>query len=214
MAADRRGARILPGRAAEGDPQSWNQLFDSYRERLERMIRLRLDRRLHARVDAAAIVEEARASIFERKSEYLASPAMPLFLWMRQVTGQRLQAVHAEHLGAAAGAGAQDVSLYRGALPEANSVSLAALLLGRFVSPGEEAERAERQIRLQEALNSMDQPDREILALRHFEELDTSDAAIILGISRTEASHAYVRALKRLKDVLSRVPGFFERGGP
>ena len=157
MATDPSGTRTLPGGAAEGDPQSWDDLFESFRERLWRMVRLRLDRRLHTRIDAAAIVEEARVLIFERKSEYLTNPAMPLFLWMRQVTGERLQAVHAQHLGAAAGAGGQDVSLYRGALPEANSVSLAALLLGRFVSPGEEAERAERQIHLQEALNAMDQ---------------------------------------------------------
>jgi RNA polymerase sigma-70 factor (ECF subfamily) len=198
-------------RAAAGDQQARDELVAPYRDRLWRMVRLRLDRRLHGRVDAADIVEEARAEIGKRLADYAAHPDVSLFLWMRQVTGERLQAAHAAHLGLTADAAGQDVSLFRGALPEANSVSLAAQLLGRFVSAGEEAERAERQFRLQEALNGMDLRDREILALRHFEEMDIAEAAHVLGISRSEASNAYVRALKRLKDILSRMPGFFNR---
>jgi RNA polymerase sigma-70 factor (ECF subfamily) len=211
MAGDPGNLQDLLRRAASGDQHARDELFASCRERLWRMVRLRLDRRLHGRVDASVIVEEARAEIYKRLSDYAAMPEMPLFLWMRQVTGERLQAVHAAHLGATVDAAGQDVSLFRGALPEANSVSLAAQLLGRFVSAGQEAERAERQFRLQEALNGMDQRDREILALRHFEDMDTGEAALVLGISRTEASNAYVRALKRLKDILSRMPGFFDR---
>jgi RNA polymerase sigma-70 factor (ECF subfamily) len=198
-------------RAGAGDVQAQGELFGAYRDRLWRMVRLRLDRRLQGRVDAADIVEEARAEIGKRLGDYVGKPELPLLLWMRQVTGERLQAAHAAHLGVTVDAAGQDVSLFRGALPEANSVSLAAQLLGRFVSAGQEAERAERQFRLQEALNGMDVRDREILALRHFEEMDTAEAALVLGISRTEARNAYVRALKRLKDILSRMPGFFEQ---
>lgn len=208
MAGDANNLQALLSRAAAGDQQARDELFAAYRDRLWRMVRLRLDRRLHGRVEASAVVEEARAEIYRRLAEYVAYPQAPLFLWMRQVAGERLQAVHAAHLGATMDAVGQDVSLFRGALPEANSVSLAAQLLGRFVSAGEEAERAEKQFRLQEALNGMDLRDRELLALRHFEEMDISEAAHVLGISRTEASGAYVRALKRLKDILSRMPGF------
>jgi RNA polymerase sigma-70 factor (ECF subfamily) len=211
MAGDPGDIPALTQRAAAGDPQAQDELFAAYRDRLWRMVRLRLDRRLHGRVEAADIVEEARAEIFRRLPDYLVNPPLPLFLWMRQVAGERLQATHQAHLGAATAAAGQDVSLFRGALPEANSVSLAAQLLGRFVSAGAEAERAERQFRLQEALNGMDARDREILALRHFEEMDISEAAVVLGISRTEASNTYVRALKHLKDILSRMPGFFGR---
>jgi RNA polymerase sigma-70 factor (ECF subfamily) len=211
MAGDPGDIQTLLRRAAAGDQQAFGELFALYRDRLRRMVRLRLDRRLHGRVDAADLVEEARAEIAKRLPDHVAHPLLPPFLWMRQVTGERLQAVHGEYFGATVDAAGQDVSLYHGALPGANSVSLAAQLLGRFVSAGDEAERAERQFRLQEALNGMDARDREILALRHFEEMDTAEVATVLGISRSEASNAYVRALKRLKDILSRMPGFFDR---
>jgi RNA polymerase sigma-70 factor (ECF subfamily) len=102
----------------------------------------------------------------------------------------------------------QEVSLYRGALPQASSVSLAAQLLGRLTSPSLAAVRAEMQLRLQEALNSMEPLDREVLALRHFEELSNSETARVLGIQKSAASNRYIRALKRLKEVLSGMPGF------
>ena len=107
-------------------------------------------------------------------------------------------------------AAGQEVSLYRGALPEATSVSLAALLLGRLTSPTQAAQRAEMKIRLQEALNSMDPIDREILTLRHFEELGNTETAEVLGISKTAACNRYLRALKRLREILSAIPGFLE----
>src|SRR5262249_23024236 len=102
-----------------------------------------------------------------------------------------------------------EVSLYRGALPQANSVSLAAQLLGRLAPASRAEEQAERQVRLQEALNNMDALDREVLALRHFEELSNDEAAAVLGVEPAVASNLYIRALKRLKDTLSRMPGFF-----
>jgi RNA polymerase sigma-70 factor, ECF subfamily len=211
MAGNSSDTSDLLRRATAGDAQARAELFTTYRDRLWRMVRLRLDRRLHGRVDPGEIVEDARIEIDKRMDEYLAHPDVSPFLWMREITGARLQAAHAAHLGMTADVTGQDVSLFRGALPEANSVSLAAQLLGRFVPAGDEAERAEKQFRLQEALNGMDPMDREVLALRHFEEMDTTEAAHVLGISRTEASNAYVRALKRLKDILSRMPGFFDR---
>ncbi len=103
-----------------------------------------------------------------------------------------------------------EVSLHRGALPQATSVSLAAMLLGRLTSPTRAALRAELQLRLQEALNAMDPIDREILTLRHFEELNNDETAQVLGISKTAASNRYIRALKRLKDALAGMPGFFD----
>jgi RNA polymerase sigma-70 factor (ECF subfamily) len=89
-------------------------------------------------------------------------------------------------------------------------VSLAAQLLGRFTSPSQAAVRAELRIRVQEALNSMDPIDREVLALRHFEELSNVETAQVLGLGEAAASHRFVRALKRLKAILTRVPGFLD----
>jgi RNA polymerase sigma-70 factor (ECF subfamily) len=103
-----------------------------------------------------------------------------------------------------------EVSLRQGALPQATSVSLAAMLLGRLTSPTRAALRAELQLRVQEVLNAMDPIDREILTLRHFEELNNTETAQVLEISKTAASNRYVRALKRLKDALAGIPGFLD----
>ncbi len=100
----------------------------------------------------------------------------------------------------------QEISLHRGAMPQASSVSLAEHLLGRLTSPSMAVVRAETQIRVQDALNAMDPTDREVLALRHFELLSNGEVAQVLGLSKAAASNRYVRALKRMKDVLSALP--------
>jgi RNA polymerase sigma-70 factor (ECF subfamily) len=197
-------------RLAAGDPQALAELFARYRDRLRRMVKLRLDRRLQGRVDASDVLQEAYLDVAKRAPEYAANPTMPFFLWLRYLTGQRLLMVHRQHLGARMRDVGQEVSLYRGALPQASSVSLAAQLLGRMTSPSLAAVRAEMQIKLQEALNGMDSLDREVLTLRHFEELSNNETAALLGIQKAAASNRYIRALKRLKEVLSSMPGFFD----
>jgi RNA polymerase sigma-70 factor (ECF subfamily) len=137
---------------------------------------------------------------------------MPTYLWLRLVTGQRLAQVHRQHLGAALRDAGREVSLHRGALPQASSASLAARLLGRFTTASQAAIRAERQLRLQEILNGLDPRDREILALRHFEQLSNGEAAQVRGLSKQAANNRYIRALGRLRDLLGRVPGFFDQG--
>jgi RNA polymerase sigma-70 factor (ECF subfamily) len=197
-------------RLAAGDPQALADLFTRYRDRLRRMVKLRLDRRLQGRIDASDVLQEAYVDVAQRAAEYAANPTMPFFLWLRLQTGQRLLMVHRQHLGAQMRDAGQEVSLYRGALPQASSVSLAAQLLGRMTSPSLAAVRAEMQVKLQEALNGMDPVDREVLTLRHFEELSNGETAAVLGLQKAAASNRYIRALKRLKEVLSSIPGFFD----
>ncbi|HEV3260920.1 MAG TPA: sigma-70 family RNA polymerase sigma factor [Gemmataceae bacterium] len=199
----------LLGRLHDGDPQALADLFARHRERLRRMVRLRLDRRLQGRVDPSDVLREAYGDVARHAADYCARPTMPFFLWLRLLTGQKLQALHQQYLGGRADAG-QEVSLYRGALPQANSVSLAAQLLGRVTAASQAADRADKQIRLQEALNGMDPMDREVLALRHFEELSNSEAAEVMGVAKAVASNRYIGALKRLKEILNNMPGFFE----
>ena len=171
------------------------------------MVALRLDRRLQGRVDPSDIIQEAYIDASARLAEYARQPDMPFFLWLRFLTGQRLVRVHRQHLGAEMRDVAREVSLYRGALPAATSAALAAQLLGRDTRPSEAAVRAERSIRLQEALNSMDPLDREVLALRHFEQLSNAEAARVLGLQESAAAKRYVRALKRLRLILDARPG-------
>jgi RNA polymerase sigma-70 factor (ECF subfamily) len=116
--------------------------------------------------------------------------------------------LHRQHLGAKMRDVGQEISLYRGALPQASSASLAAQLLGRLTSPSRAAIRAELQIRVQELLNSMDPIDREILTLRHFEMLSNEETAKVLAITKSAASKRYIRALERLKEMLALLPGF------
>src|SRR5437764_7868961 len=175
------------------------------------MVRLRLDRRLQGRVDPSDLLQEAYIDLAQRLPEYVHKPPMPFFLWLRLVTGERLLRFHRQHLGTAMRDAGREVSLYRGALPQASSVSLAAQLLGRFTTASQAAIRAERQLQLQAVLNGMDPLDREILALRHFEELSNGEAAEVLGLSKTAANNRYIRALGRLRDLLESIPGFLDR---
>ncbi len=197
-------------RLAGGDPRAVAEAFARYRDRLRRMVKLRLDRRLQGRVDPSDVLQEAYLDVARRAADYAANPTMPFYLWLRFLTGQRLLAIHRQHLGTRMRDAGQEVSLHRGALPQASSVSLAAQLLGRLTSPSLAAIRAEMQVRLQDALNGMDPMDREVLTLRHFEELSNAETAAVLGLQKAAASNRYIRALKRLREVLSSIPGFFD----
>src|SRR5205807_3155397 len=192
MTGDSSDTDGLLRRLGDGDTQAVAELFTRYRERLRRMVRLRLDRRLQGRIDPSDVLQEAFLDAAKRAAEYAAHPSMPVYLWLRFLTGQRLMALHRQHLGAKMRNAGQEVSLYRGALPQASSVSLAAQLLGRLTSPTQAAIRAEMQIKLQEALNSMDALDREVLTLRHFEELSNNETAQVLGIQKAAASNRYI----------------------
>jgi RNA polymerase sigma-70 factor (ECF subfamily) len=199
-------------RAAAGDEAALAALWERHRARLRQMVRLRLDRRLQGRVDPSDVLQDAYLDLAARLLDYARDRPMPTYLWLRLVTGQRLAQVHRQHLGAAMRDAGREVSLYRGALPQASSASLAAQLLGRFTTASQAAIRAERQLQLQEILNGLDPMDREILALRHFEQLSNGEAAQVLGLSKTTANNRYIRALGRLRDLLEHVPGFFEGG--
>jgi RNA polymerase sigma-70 factor (ECF subfamily) len=201
---------VLLQRAAAGDEQAVNELFALYRDRLRVMVRLRLNRRLQSRVDPSDVLQEAYLEVCKNLANYVQAPTMPFFLWLRYITGQKLIVVHRQHLGAQMRDADREVSLYRGALPQASSASLANQLLGRFTSPTQAVLRAELQVRVQEALNSMDPLDREVLALRHFEMLTNAETAAVLGIKKSAASNRYIRALERLKAILSSQPNFEE----
>jgi RNA polymerase sigma-70 factor, ECF subfamily len=196
----------LTRRLRDGDAAAAVELFTAFRDRLGRMVRLRLDRRLHGRLDASDVLQEAFLDVQAKAADF-ASKGMPAYLWLRLIVAERLLALHRHHLGARMRDAGREVSLNRDELPAASTHYLANLLLGRLTTPTEAAVRAERQARLQEALDGMDPLDREVIALRHFEELSNGEAAVVLGLSKTAASNCYIRALKRLKDVLSALPG-------
>jgi RNA polymerase sigma-70 factor, ECF subfamily len=200
-------ARLVE-RAVDGDQQLWGQLLERFRPRLRKMAVLRLDPRLQGRVDPSDVIQDAFLDAFRRLPDYAREPGpMPFYLWLRFLTGQKLAELHRRHLGARARDAGREVSLYRGAMPEATSAAIAAQLLGRQTSPSQAAIRAERKVRLQEALNQMDPIDREVLVLRHYEQLSNGEAALVLGLDKSATSKRYARALIRLKDLLAAMPG-------
>jgi RNA polymerase sigma-70 factor (ECF subfamily) len=198
----------LVQRAARGEEGALAELFDGHRGRLRRMVRLRLDRRLQGRVDPSDVLQDAYLDLSRKLEEYAARPSLPFFLWLRLVVGERLLRVHRQHLGAAMRDAEREISLNRGGMPQASSASLAAQLLGRFTSASRAVLRAELQQQLQDALNEMDPIDREVIALRHFEELSNDEVAAVLGLTKGAASKRYVRAMLRLRDLVGETPGF------
>lgn len=197
-------------RAVAGDREAQTELLDKHRDRLRAMVSLRLDRRLYGRLDASDIVQEALIEASRRLPAYAESPPMDFYLWLRQLTTQKLIDAHRRHLGAKKRNVGQDVSLFRGALPEASSLGLANQLLGRLTSPTRAAMRAELQLKVQELLNGLSPVDREVLVLRHFEQLSNEQVAKVLDLSRSAASKRYIVALGRLREHLATVPGFEE----
>jgi RNA polymerase sigma-70 factor (ECF subfamily) len=196
--------------ARNGDEAALAALVERHRDRLERMVQLRMDRRLQGRVDPADVLQEAYLALRGKFPQYSAEPPLPFFLWLRLEVGQKLVDLHRFHLGAQMRDAGQEVSLHRGPLPQVTSLSLAEHLLGKLTSASQAATRAELKLRVQEAINSMDPNDREVLILRHFEELSNAEAAQVLGIKPSAAVNRYVRALKRLKDVFQGMPGGIE----
>jgi RNA polymerase sigma-70 factor, ECF subfamily len=192
----------LVRRAAGGDTAAAGEALVRHRARLRRMVEARLDRRIRGRVDPSDVLQDGFTDALARLPGYLAEPKLSLFLWLRLIVGERLAKVHRDHLGAQVRDAAREVSLYRGPMPAASSAALAAHLLGRETSPTQAVVRAERLLRLQEALNALDPVDREVLSLRHFEELTHAEAARVLEIGEAAAAKRYIRALKRLKDLL------------
>jgi RNA polymerase sigma-70 factor (ECF subfamily) len=212
MSSDAPDVRALLERAAQGDAESWQVIIQQHHDRLLRMVALRLDLRLQGRVDPVDVLQEAYLDAFRLLPDYLKDPQVGFFLWLRSLAGTRLAKTHRHHLGAQQRDVRREVSLCRGGFPEASSAALAARLLGREERPSEMVARAELKRQLEQALNEMEEMDREVLVLRHFEQLTSAETAQALDISTAAAGKRYLRALARLRDIMKNHPEI--GGGP
>ncbi|MEQ8788057.1 MAG: sigma-70 family RNA polymerase sigma factor [Pirellulaceae bacterium] len=205
MVSDSTKIDSLLSRLETGDEQALAELFSHFQVQLRRMVGFRLDGRLQGRVDVSDVMQEVYLDAAQRLDHYRTSPPSSFLLWLRQLTDQRLVDVHRRHFGAKR----RDVrrELHRAA---SDTGSLLTQLVGRFSSPSQQAIRAELEAAVEAALIGMPPIDREVLALRHFEELTNNEVADLLGISKTAASNRYVRALKRLQQLLADVPSFLD----
>ena len=198
----------LRTRAEKGDAAALAEFFSVHRPRLWRMVDFWLDPRLRTRLDPDDILQESYLNAAQRLPHLAANRAMSFLVWIRAVVRQTFLDAYRRHFGARQRDARRDIQLGGGGAPLATSTTLALQLMGSLTSPSQAAMRAELHGRLQEAIERMDALDREVLALRHFEELTNAETAEVLGIQPKAASMRYIRALGRLKEILAELPGF------
>jgi len=205
---------LIGAKSQEDRKKILADLFTEHRSRLRAMVRLRIDRRLKARLDPSDILQEAFLEASEKLDEYVKNPSMPVFIWLRWLTARKLVDFHRHHLGARKRSPAREVSIERGWGPPSQTWAMAERLLGRELSPSQAAVKAETQARIEKALEQLDEVDREVLALRHFERLSSREAAEVLGIRHDAARKRYLRAVEKLREILVEMPGIGEDLGP
>jgi len=201
----------LHERLSRGDETALADAFAQHRQRLWRIVNFRMDRRMSGRVDPDDVLQEAYLAAAKRLDHYGSDGFSSPFLWLRLIVQQTLIDVHRRHLSTQARDAGRESPIF-GRHPQATSASLAICLVGGWTSPSQAAVRVELIDQVQAAIGTMSSTDQEILALRHFEELTNSEAAEALEIEPKAASIRYVRAILRLKEVLSGFSGFLEAG--
>jgi len=188
----------------DGGQSALATLFSNHRDRLERIVSFRLDPRIRGRIDAADILQEAFLEVSERLPSFLESPDVSFFIWLRQQTLQTLIDVHRREFRQKRDVN-REIHFSSAGNSGGTSLSIAQCLIDHVTSPSQVAVHAEEMQWLQDALNSMNEVDREVLALRHFEQLGNNQVAEILGLTPTAASNRYLRAAARLSEIMQRL---------
>ncbi|MDZ4820681.1 MAG: sigma-70 family RNA polymerase sigma factor [Planctomycetota bacterium] len=198
----------LRARLLCGERDALVELFDEHRARLRQIVHFRLDPRVSARVDPDDVLQDAFLDASLRLAHYRDETQFSPFVWLRLIVSQTLIDVHRRHLGAQQRAAGREFNFCNGALSSGVSVSIAAHFIAHWTSPSQTAMRSELGAKLRNAINNMEPFDREVLALRHFEELTNKEVAELLQIGEKAASIRYVRAIARLKNILVNMPEF------
>ncbi len=193
----------LLAQARGGDSQAVNQLLDRHRDALRRLVELRMDRALRRRVDASDVVQEVLVEANRRLRDYLADPApMPFHLWLRHMARDRLIDAHRRHRLAQRRSVDREQPLAAPGGIDQSTIELAGQLCDPQLTPAAQATWQETLRRFQEAVERLDEIDREIILMRHFEKLTNQEAAQALGLTSAAASMRYLRAVRRLRVLL------------
>jgi RNA polymerase sigma-70 factor, ECF subfamily len=184
--------------AAAGDASARGRLLDRHRQRLRRMVAVRLDRRLSARLDPSDLVQDTLAEANRRLDEYLRDRPLPFYPWLRQIAWNRMIDARRYHLRPGRTVGREEPA----GLPAESALQLAErLMTGDAPSAG--LRRKEQQALVRAALDRLPERDREVLALRYLEQLSTAEAAAVLGTSDGAVRVRVLRALRRLRELLA-----------
>ncbi|MFK7770237.1 MAG: sigma-70 family RNA polymerase sigma factor [Mariniblastus sp.] len=181
--------------------------FFSVQDRLKRIVNFRLDYRLSGRVSESDVIQDTYVRAAKRIDSFLAKDDMPFFVWLRLEVSQRLHEIHRHHFGAEKRDIRKELNLGQQADTGKTSMALAAHIVAQMTSPSRLIERAEQIAILEKTLGEMNELDREVIALRHFEELSNIETAKILDIEPAAASKRYLRALKRLREIMESAKG-------
>lgn len=204
--------RELMQQAGQGDVAAVNALLDRHREALRNMVRARLDQRLSRRVDASDVVQDVLLEASQRLADYLRDPRLPFSVWLREMAKDRIIDLHRRHRVAVRRSLDKEQPLSPANFGDRSSLELAARLRDPELTPAANALRRELHERFLEALDRMDEEDREILVIRHVEQLSNSDAAAILGLTPPAAGMRHLRALRRMREILGESDPSGERG--
>jgi RNA polymerase sigma-70 factor (ECF subfamily) len=196
----------LLDRARQGEAAAVEHLLTQHREPLRRLIGLRLDPALAQRLDASDIVQDVLLEASRRLNEYLRNPAMPFHLWLRHMAQDHMIDAHRRHRQAQRRSLDREQSLRPAGLSDRSSIELAAQLFDHELTPASAAIRHELQKRLETAITDLDPDDREVILMRHFEQLSNQEMATVLGLSEAAASMRHLRALRRLRMLLAPEP--------
>ena len=200
-------SRALRERGDEGLAEH----FSAFQPRLKQIIRFRMDRRLLVRVSESDVIQETYVRAAKRIDHFLEQPDLPFFVWLRLEVQQKLHELHRFHLGAAKRDARAEVSFVSGSQNHGQtSMCLAHHLAAQITSPSLVVQREEQLEFLKQALDEMNETDREIIALRHFEELSNIETAKVLGLQPSAACKRYLRALKRVGEILKEAQQFDE----
>jgi RNA polymerase sigma-70 factor, ECF subfamily len=191
--------------AAAGEAQALNGLLDAFRDPIRRMVRARMDRRMAARVDASDVVQDVLIEATRRLPDYVRGPAMPFRLWLRQIAQDRMIDLHRRHRAQRRDV-TREQATGKSGLDDASSLDLAAQLVDSELTPAAHAIRQELQRRFYAALDELRDDDREIVLMRHVEQLGNGEVAEALGLTPAAAGMRYLRALRRLREVLGERP--------
>ena len=197
--------RDLLDRVAGDDPSAEERLWERHREPLRRMIGLRLDRAVGRRVDASDVVQEVMLKASGRLADYLKDPSLPFHLWLRQIAQDHVIDAHRKHRVAGVRSVDREVPM-AAQFADRSSIDLAARLRDPSPTPAAAALRRELERRFQEAIGVLEEADREIILLRHFEQLSNTEAAHALGLSEPAAGMRHLRALRKLRAILGEAP--------
>jgi RNA polymerase sigma-70 factor (ECF subfamily) len=188
--------------ARAGDADAVNGLLERHRTSLRQLVRLRLDRALARRVDASDIVQDVLVEAHDRLQDYLGDPKMPFHLWLRHLAKDRIIDMHRQHRGAQKRSLDREQALAAPSFAGQSSFDLAAQIRDQELTPAAASIRKELETRFLAALDTMEDEDREILLMRHFEQLGNQEAAEALGLSPAAAGMRHLRALRRLRAIL------------